>query len=111
MIDYLQAHRLPETVKCLRDGGVITDPRQIQAIGQAFFTLLALEQQDPKAWFLLQQLQLRKQRLAFHETRWREALRTKLEYGLDAVAESLKANPQAMDLYLQARSLIEKETP
>jgi hypothetical protein len=110
VIDYLQAHRAVETDKCLRDDGVITTPDQIQAIGQAFFTLMAIEQQDPKAWFLMQQIQLRKQRLAFHETRWREALRTKLEYGLDAVAESLKANPQAMELWRQARAMIEKET-
>jgi hypothetical protein len=85
-------------------------PEQIQSIGQAFFTVMAIEQQDPKAWFLMQQLELKKQRLAFDETRWEEGLRTKLEYGLDAAAEGFKANPQALELYRQARAMIEKET-
>jgi hypothetical protein len=40
-----------------------TSPEKIQAMGQSFFSALALEQQDIKAWFLTQQLGLKKEQL------------------------------------------------
>lgn len=38
-------------------------PDQIQQAGQAFFTALALEKQDPRQWFLNQQLALKREQL------------------------------------------------
>lgn len=38
-------------------------PEQIQQVGQSFFTALALEQQDPKQWFLIQQTAIKKDQL------------------------------------------------
>ncbi len=85
-------------------------PAQVQELGQAFFSGLAIEQQDPKGWFLTQQLALKKEQLAFDRDRFKEALRTKLQSGLDAVADAFRGNTQAMDLYRQARALVDKET-
>lgn len=36
-------------------------PEQVQQVGQAFFSALALAEQDPKAWFLTQQLEFKRQ--------------------------------------------------
>jgi len=51
---------------------------QVQEVGQAFFTALALEQQDPKAWFLSQQLALKKQQLNLDREKF-ELLKKKAE--------------------------------
>jgi hypothetical protein len=85
-------------------------PDQVQRAGQAFFSALALDQQDPKGWFLTQQLALKKEQLAFDQARFKEGLRTKLQAGLDAVAEAFKDNVPAMELYRQARAMVNKET-
>jgi hypothetical protein len=49
-----------------------------------------------------------------HERRdwekWREGLRSKLESGLDAVAEGFKKNAEAMKFYQKAREMISRET-
>jgi hypothetical protein len=43
---------------------------------------------------------------AFAETKYQESLRTKLDAGLEAVGDALKANPEALGLYRQARELV-----
>ncbi len=53
---------------------------------------------------------LRKQGMDFNREKFKEGLRTKLEAGLDALAEELKHNPEAMKLYQQARKMITTET-
>lgn len=47
---------------------------------------------------------------AFEETKFKEALKSKLESGLDALAEAVKHNAEAMKLYAQIRELIARET-
>lgn len=42
--------------------------------------------------------------------KWREGLKSKLQSGLDAVAEAFKGNAEAMKFYSQARAMIERET-
>jgi DNA-binding phage protein len=47
---------------------------------------------------------------AFNETKFKESLKTKLQSGLDAVAEAFKGNAEAINFYQRARSMIERET-
>jgi hypothetical protein len=59
-------------------------PQQIQQVGQAFFSALALEQQDPKTWFLTQQIGLKREQLNLD--------RDKFEF--DAAKACLKQLPE-----------------
>jgi hypothetical protein len=45
-------------------------PGQIQELGQAFFTALALEQQDPKAWAMTQRVGLDREQLQLQRDRF-----------------------------------------
>jgi len=43
---------------------------QIQSVGQSFFTALALEQQDPKQWLMIQQTSLKRDQLALDKNKF-----------------------------------------
>ncbi len=62
-----QYSRNESTVSTLLDKVTQRNPSytsdQIQELGQAFFTALALEQQDPKAWAITQRVGLEKEQL------------------------------------------------
>jgi hypothetical protein len=45
-------------------------PDQIQAAGQSFFTALALQQQDPKQWHLIQQTNLKREQLSLDKNKF-----------------------------------------
>jgi len=81
-------------------------PDQIQQVGQAFFSALALEQQDIKVWQAAQALALKREQLTLEQAKFKESLRTKLETGLDAVAEAFMGNAEAMGLFQEARKLL-----
>lgn len=55
-------------------------------------------------------LQTKQTEVALAQEKFRTALKSKIEAGLDELAEAFKANPEAMDLYRQARDLIAKAT-
>jgi len=57
---------------------------EVQAVGQAFFSALALEQQNPRVWALTQQLGLKREQL--------DLARQKFEF--DAARECLKRLPE-----------------
>ena len=42
-------------------------PDKIQSVGQSFFNALTLQQQDPKAWAQVQQIEIKRQQLALDE--------------------------------------------
>ncbi|MGO8675115.1 MAG: hypothetical protein ACLQVX_04500 [Limisphaerales bacterium] len=86
------------------------DEEEVQRAGQAFFSAMAMERQDPRIWNMTQRLALVKEQLALEQSKLKESLRTKLRMGLDAVARAFQDNPQAMMLYEQARALIDAET-
>jgi hypothetical protein len=86
------------------------DEEGIQRAGQAFFSAMAVAQQDPHIWNMTQRLALVKEQLSLEQSKLKESLRTKLRMGLEAVAEAFRDNPQAMLLYEQARALIDAET-
>ncbi len=60
------------------------DPEKIQTVGQSFFTALALQQQDPKQWFLIQQTQMKREQLALDKNK----------FEFDAAAACLKKLPE-----------------
>jgi hypothetical protein len=86
------------------------DPEQIQRLGQSFFSAMALQQQNPNIWNMTQRLALLKEQLTIDQSKFKESLRSKLQMGLEALAEAFRENPQAMSLYDQARALIDTET-
>ena len=85
-------------------------PERLLDLGQMFFARLALEQQDTKAWVLVQRLDLEREQFEFDQAKFKETLRSKLQAGLDVLAHAFKCNPEAMELYQEARVLITQET-
>lgn len=85
------------------------DPEEVQRAGQAFFSGLAVEQQDPRIWHITQRLALEREQLALEQARFKESLRTKLRMGLEVIAEAFRENPQAMKFYERACALIDSE--
>lgn len=77
-------------------------PESIQEIGQAFFTALALQQQDPKQWFLAQQLALKKQQLSLDRDKF-ELLKAKAEQAdkARATTEDESLTPEEKQLKLR----------
>lgn len=47
--------------------------------------------------------------LQFDKEKFKESMKTKLQAGLDAVAEAFKGHAEAMQFYTRARSMIERE--
>ena len=85
------------------------DPELVQRAGQAFFSAMAVQQQNPNIWNMTQRLALLKEELSFEQSKFKESLRSKLRLGLDVIAEAFRENPQAMKLYEQACALIDAE--
>jgi hypothetical protein len=83
----------------------------LQAAGQFFFSAMAVRVKDPRIWVMIQRLALQRDQLAFSRERFKEQLRSKLALGLDAVARAFLNHPAAMDLYRQARALIQEALP
>lgn len=76
-----------------------TDPEKLEMANALFKNVLDfLKLQDKKA------------DREFEIEKYKDATRTKLQAGLDAVAEAFKTNPEAMNFYQRARSMIERET-
>ena len=93
------------------------DKATLDAIGEKAYAIAISPQSDPKdikatmMLLLKAQDQNRKEReLGLTTEKYRDGLKTKLQAGLDAVAEGFKGNARAMELYSQARKMIAKET-
>ncbi len=89
-----QLSRNESTVETLLQGLQATrpdwTPEQIQRAGQSFFSALALEQQDPKAWALTQQLGLKKEQLMLDRKRFeRESCELFLRWVEDRRAQEI----------------------
>ncbi len=85
-------------------------PARLQRLGQMVFSRLALEQEDVRAWAIVQRLELQREQFDFAVAKYKETLRSKLRAGLEVLAQAFKQNPEAMKFYEQARALILKET-
>lgn len=79
-----------------------------ETLKQAYFEALATG--NYKLGLATAKVNLKEKDQAFEETKFKEALRTKLQAGLDVVAEAFKKNPAAMKFYQEARELILRET-
>lgn len=65
-------------------------PEQIQQVGQSFFTALALQQQDPKQWFLIQQTNLKREQLSLDRQKFqRETVELFITWAKDREAVEL----------------------
>jgi len=69
----------------------------------------AKAKRDPELGLKVVGMDLKDREQTFEETKFKESLKTKLQAGLDAVAEAFKNNPEAMQFYMRARSMIERE--
>jgi len=83
-------------------------PEQIQAVGQEFFTAMAMEQQDPKQWFFAQQLTLKKQALEFDREKFAESKKAEQQKALELCLEQSKAYPEVQELFKAAFAALKK---
>lgn len=86
-------------------------PREIirqQAIQRLY---AAAELEDNPAFGLrVIGIDLKDERASFDKQKYANALKSKLQLALDELAAAFKKSPEAMKLYQQARSMIERET-
>jgi hypothetical protein len=69
-------------------------PEKIQSVGQAFFSALALEQQDAKGWCMTQQVALKQEQLQLDRQRFqRETIKLFIAWSVDAEAKRIAASP------------------
>lgn len=67
-------------------------PEQVQQAGQAFFSALAMEQQDVKGWFLTQQVELKRGQLLLDRQKFqRETAELFLKWSEDKRAKEITA--------------------
>ncbi len=68
-------------------------PEQIQVAGQSFFTALAMQQQDPKQWYLIQQTALKKEQLSLDRQKFqRETAELFVKWSADAKARDIASS-------------------
>lgn len=79
------------------------DPEFLKLADQMMRTAMEFVSAQTKAQF-------KERELSLGEAKFKESLRDKLQAGLDAVAEAFKTNPEAMNFYQRARSMIARET-
>ena len=75
-------------------------PEQLEQIGQAFFTKMALEQKGQRGWFLTQQLALRKGKLELDWQKYRDQVqerRAAMERALEAAKTSGGLTPGTLE--------------
>ena len=77
-------------------------PDQVQQVGQAFFTSLALQQQDPKQWFLIQQTNIKREQLSLDRSKFqRETCELFVKWSADqrasAIANSTASNADKIE--------------
>lgn len=92
-----QLRRNESTVEVLLQKAMTTrpdwTPEQIQQTGQAFFSALALEQQDSKIWYLTQQVGLKKEQLNLDRQKFqRETVELFLKWRQDKQAEVIASS-------------------
>lgn len=90
----------------LKDRNPTLTAEQVRAGGQIMFMSEAIEQQDAKTFFLISRLQLAQQQLEHEREKFKAAIRTKLEAGLDALWEEIRGNAKAEALFAQLREVV-----
>jgi hypothetical protein len=83
-------------------------PEEIQRFGQAFFSALALQQQDPKGWFLTQQTELKKQSLEDERAKFTESKKDGQVKALEGCLEESKQFPAVQELFRAAFAALKK---
>jgi hypothetical protein len=90
-------------------------PEKLRELGVMFRTLTALGNGDGQEFVNVSRMQLQSERekirarkLDLEERKFQEALRKKLDAGLDALGQILEENPAAMKHFQRARKLVEE---
>ena len=79
---------------------------EVERLGQVLFLGLAARTDSPETWAATRRLALERDTLAFQREKFRVQSRSKLELGLEAVAQAFAGHPEALALYRQARALL-----
>ena len=96
-------------------------PERVRSNAIEFFIAHTVRRRDPSKFAQIMQLDqaerfgktkagFEERKISLSEQKWRDGVKTKLQAGLDAVAEAFKGNAKAMEFYSQARKMIAKET-
>lgn len=85
-----------------------TSPEKVQAMGQAFFSAMAMQKQDIKPWFLAQQLELKKQAQALDREKFTESRKSDQDRALERCLEEARAFPEVQDLFKAAFTALKK---
>jgi hypothetical protein len=92
-------------------------PEKLRELGVMFCTLASLGNGDAKEFVNVSRMQVQSEReqirarkLNLEERKFQEALRLKLDVGLDALAKMFQQNPDAMKHFQKARELVANET-
>jgi hypothetical protein len=92
-------------------------PEKLRELGVMFCTLVSLGNGDAKEFVTVSHMQVQSEReqirarkLDLEERKFQEALRLKLDAGLDALAKMFQENPEAMNHFEKARELVTNET-
>lgn len=87
--------------------------QKIREVVASFFTLRSMAHRNEKGFTSVARVNLQAERsriqdrkLDLETLKFKESLRRKIHVGLDALAKAFKKNPQAMELYQQARELL-----
>jgi len=83
-------------------------PEKVQAVGQAFFSALALETQDIKPWFLAQQVALKKQQQDLDQQKFAESKKDEATKALEYCLDEAKQFPAVQDLFKAAFAALKK---
>lgn len=77
-----------ELLKTLADQNPNLTAERVAELGQIFFASLALEKQDPKAWYLAQQISMRKAQLHLAYQKFNEEIQARKEAIQKQLAEA-----------------------
>lgn len=76
-------------------------------LGKKMFTLVASNDASPKEILAAKNLEIKEQALDHEREKFRAALRSKLETGLDALREEIKNNPTALAIFEQLKTTLQ----
>lgn len=93
---------------------------KVEQFGNAFFQMRAIKRDQPELFLKFRtakhraqmdvaKLAQREKEMALELEKFKESTKSKLESGLDEIAQAFKGNPKAMELYQQARALIGRQ--
>lgn len=81
-------------------------PEALMALGQMVFTNKTLQQGNLNGYVKLAALMERRKAREFNERKFQEAIKSKLDAGLDALFEEIKGNKKAEAIFAQLKEVV-----